>query len=392
MKNHREKVFLFLSLSVGLVFLTACQTSSKRSSEWALTKSEGYREGKTMGAPVSLDLNPVSFEEDFKTEDEKNLCKKFVRDREAILRMIGTYKVNFEFIELFSHQSDDKMDQNYRSWGTEYVFALKDEPHFISLQHVMVMFFQKNDGSIEGPKVMKHWRQDWSYETDSFHQYAGNKLWKEKKLSREEVAGKWLQRVYQVDDSPRYSALGLWHHMGQNSEWVSEKFWRPLPRREASVRSDYHVMEGIHRITILPDGWVQQQNNKKMVLGEKGGDFRVTHSLATETGVSRYRRLKDFDVSSALEYWRLTKDYWLALHETWREIHQKHSTFRIRPAKHAKQMYEYLFGLAQKYHDAATTERRKMLADLGQRTIMMFIQTPETHPELRLPAHASEGD
>ena len=75
-------------------------------------------------------------------------------------------------------------------------------------------------------------------------------------VPRAERRGAWSQTVYQVDDSPRYGSLGRWVHSDEASIWEGGDAWRPLPRREHSVRSDYQVLAGRNRHTILPTGWV----------------------------------------------------------------------------------------------------------------------------------------
>ena len=72
--------------------------------------------------------------------------------------------------------------------------------------------------------------------------------------------------MYQVDESPRYAGLGSWEHTASFSSWRSAHTWRPLPRREWSVRDDYQVLVGTNRHTIIPTGWVQEENNLKGVL------------------------------------------------------------------------------------------------------------------------------
>jgi hypothetical protein len=69
-----------------------------------------------------------------------------------------------------------------------------------------------------------------------------------------------------VDDSPRYAARGRWQHAAGVSTWISDETWRPLPRREFSVRKDYDVLVGTNRHTITPTGWVQEENNVKLAL------------------------------------------------------------------------------------------------------------------------------
>ena len=46
------------------------------------------------------------------------------------------------------------------------------------------------------------------------------------------------------------------------SVWESKDTLRPLPRREFSVRSDYDVLWGTNRITVLPSGWVRKKTTK----------------------------------------------------------------------------------------------------------------------------------
>jgi hypothetical protein len=116
-------------------------------------------------------------------------------------------------------------------------------------------------------------------------------------VTSSERKGRWAQTVYQVDESPRYGGLGVWQHEPLSSTWISADTWRPLPRREWSVRKDYNVLLGSNRHTITATGWVQEENNLKMVLahGQK-------QAIAREYGVARYERIKDFDFTQADDY------------------------------------------------------------------------------------------
>ena len=49
---------------------------------------------------------------------------------------------------------------------------------------------------------------------------------------------------------PIETAFGRWEHFGNVSTWLSSTTWRPLPRREFSVRKDYDVLVGTNRHTI----------------------------------------------------------------------------------------------------------------------------------------------
>src|SRR5690606_457277 len=133
--------------------------------------------------------------------------------------------------------------------------------------HILEMRMVQKDGSISEPMVTKHWRQDWYYEPTDIVEYRGRDRWQRRDL-KGAGKGAWLQAVYQVDESPRYASVGRWEHTGSFSTWISGETWRPLPRREWSVRDDYHALIGTNRHTIGPTGWVQEENNLKGVVAE----------------------------------------------------------------------------------------------------------------------------
>ena len=193
----------------------------------------------------------------------QNLSDKKDKDKHAILSMIGEYRANFEFTEMFGGQQDYPLDAPYKSWGTEIILPITNREDLISLQHILVMYMQDKDGNIQGPYVQKHWRQDWSYEDRNILEFQGKNEWAVKK--QKNIKKSWSQAVYQVDDSPRYESYGIWVHEKGVSRWVSESTNRPLPRREHSVRNDYDLMKGVNKISILPWGWVMEENNDKII-------------------------------------------------------------------------------------------------------------------------------
>ena len=141
-----------------------------------------------------------------------------------------------------------------------------DTGQSISLVHILEMRIVQKDGTISEPMVTKHWRQDWRYEPTQIVEYQGRERWERRKVDRRAGEGAWLQTVYQVDESPRYASIGRWQHSASFSTWLSGETWRPLPRREWSVRDDYQVLVGSNRHTIAPHGWQQEENNLKTVL------------------------------------------------------------------------------------------------------------------------------
>ena len=234
------------------------------------------------------------------------------------------------------------------------MYVVADEPDFVSLQHIIVMFFKGEDGEVMGPAVVKHWRQDWQYEDRDLHVYVGHDTWERKTLPRREVEGSWSQAVYQVDDSPRYQAIGRWQHHGNYSSWISENTWRPLPRREFSVRDDYHVLSGTNRHTITPTGWVQEEDNLKLVLDEDGTPRSENPYLAREAGLNRYERILDHDFSAGDSYWSNTGPFWADVRAAWGDAFAERDRFSIRSSVGDQRLFQAMFAYAGKLDEGET--------------------------------------
>ncbi|PLW84039.1 hypothetical protein CWI75_01420 [Kineobactrum sediminis] len=305
------------------------------------------RGGSSRGADVTLAEEPHP---DWLALQEPGI-KDFQLDRRAILAMAGPYRTTFDFLEIVGYRPDFKPAAPYQSWGTEYVYVIADTGDFISLQHIMVMMYKEEDGTVSEPLVMKHWRQDWQYEKRDILVYAGNSEREHQKYSAGKSRGTWAQAVYQVDDSPRYEAIGRWRHLPNFSTWESEETWRPLPRRESSVRDDYDVLIGTNSHTITPAGWVHEQENYKTRLNAQGQPEGDAPYLAKEIGVNRYERIKDFDFAAGDRYWQRTASFWADVRESWREIIDSNKRFTLKKSVDGVPLFSPLFAYAQEVYD-----------------------------------------
>lgn len=283
------------------------------------------RGGTSTGPEVTLGEDPA----DAWLGLQQPGLSKFERDRRAILAMAGEYRTSFDFIETVGFTPDFEPGRPYQSWATERIDVIEDAGDRIVLQHVIVMRYVDADGIIQGPVVQKHWRQDWVYEDTSLHVFSGHGSWMERNHAAAEVAGRWSQAVFQVDDSPRYEALGDWVHRGNYSAWTSDETWRPLPRRESSVRDDYHVLIGTNRHTITPTGWVHEEENLKVVLDASGAIAQDQAILSRELGVNRYEQVVDFDFSARDAYWEATAAFWADVREEWSDIYAERPRFEL---------------------------------------------------------------
>ena len=309
---------------------------------WPYSGSDSMspRGGTSRGAGVSLAGGSSAQWQALQTPG----LSKSERDRRAILAMAGDYRTSFDFVETVGFAADFEPARPYQSWGTERIYVVEDSPQRIVLQHIMAMFVQDREGNVQGPFVQKHWRQQWEYEPDTLHVYAGAGSWRE--IAAENSAGRWAQTVYQVDDSPRYAALGRWEHNGSFSSWLSDTTVRPLPRRESSVRSDYSVLKGTNRHTILPEGWVQEEENLKTRLDASGRVDDAMPYVSRELGVNRYELIEAFDFSAADMYWEATQDFWAIVRDAWQQVFDDHDEFVLRDEVDGREMWQDMFGFA----------------------------------------------
>lgn len=248
-------------------------------------------------------------------------------DRNQIRAMSGCYEVTFHFVETGTTDPHYPIrSKEYTEHGLEWVEIDRDEGTLLSLQHILI--------TPNGP--LKHWRQQWEYEPTNALYFKGNATWKTESISPELSAGKWIQRVYQVDDSPRYECVSAWN----GSEWQCSTY-APLPRREFSQRSDYNVLDRTNKHIITADGWLHDQDNRKLIVTEQGAT-----QIATEKGLDTYRKVDDSRCLSARTYWSQNKRIWNVIQDMWSHMRSHHPDFSLKPRVNNKLLWESLFELA----------------------------------------------
>jgi hypothetical protein len=273
--------------------------------------------------------------------------------------MAGDYRVSFDFLEIANFAPDAMRDRPYQSWGTERVYLDRDEGTYISLVHILEMRIVQADGSLSEPIVQKHWRQDWQYEPRQLVEFKGRGRWERRPTTLAERRRQWSQTISQTDESPRYASFGHWQHRADFSTWLSADTSRPLPRREAA-RSDYQVLLGTNRISVVATGWLQEENNLKTVLSASGQLNLVHPYRAREYGVARYERLRDADFAAATQYFERTRRFWLQVHNAWAALFSRQAWVRVREPSDADgdpyaRLSEYADELASG-HASATSE------------------------------------
>jgi hypothetical protein len=290
------------------------------------------------------------------------ISARFEQDRAAILAMAGNYAVSFEFIETVAFVDGYALKEPDLSKAHEVVRVIEDTGTFISLQHILIV------GPKERPIVVKHWRQDWQYEPDRILSFIGGNAWEWRDVADEQRSGAWSQTVYQVDDTPRYSAVSRWIHDAGLASWTPPHEWRPLPRRDMTTRDDYHAIDAQNRHVITPWGWVHEQDNAKLILDG------TPKALAREIGINTYVRSDDFAVAVADAYWVATADYWAGVRAEWAGIAATHERFAITIKGEAEALYNPLLELADKVQTGAMDERSALKE---ARSVIASFVTPD---------------
>ena len=254
-------------------------------------------------------------------------------DIQSIKKMCGCYEVEFNFTETFQTSKDSihKPSPTKKDHGLEWVELVEDAPNKLVLQHLLIV----ND-----EMIIKHWRQDWLYENTKFYQFFKDRTWKFEKLASKDVKGQWTQKVYQVDDSPRYEGTATWIHENGKDYWMNVTD-APLPRREHTIRKDYNVLErrNIHEITKY--GWLHEQDNKKLVRDENGNDTEI----AQEKGLDLYIKVEDSKCLAAQKWWKENGKMWKNVREKWQSVFDQDKTIELEKSVDNKPLFSHLFDL-----------------------------------------------
>lgn len=258
------------------------------------------------------------------------------KDKQSIKQMCGCFEVEFNFAETFAYSQDEDYTPSKvkHEKAIEWVQLIEDSENKIVMQHLLQF------GNPSDPKIVKHWRQDWLFENTDFYIFDHDNHWKYVKKSKADVSGQWTQKVFQVDDSPRYEGSASWVHIDGKSYWENQTD-APLPRREITKRSDYNVTIRGNRHEIIKSGWIHDQDNDK-VIRKNGKEDMI---LAQEKGYNKYTRIEDRRCQVAQDWWKSNNQLWKVVRTNWENIFDQKNNLTLHHKVGDKRLYEQLFKL-----------------------------------------------
>lgn len=268
-------------------------------------------------------------------------------DHQAIKSMCGCYEVEFNYTETFASDTNYEFHHDHKTTApAEWAFVVEETEDKIVIQHLLVM----NDSTI-----IKHWRQDWLFENTDFYFYDTDQTWNYVKKEKTAVAGQWTQKVYQVDDSPRYQGSATWVHFDGKHYWENTTD-APLPRREYTTRSDYNVLERTNRHEIMDYGWLHLQDNKKILRDANGN--RV---LVEERGYNTYKVIDKAKCQAGIDWWEKQKIYWAVVRAQWEELFNLKQTLHVETKIGKDLLFMELFTLGD---NAAGKDMKTLKAEV----------------------------
>lgn len=256
------------------------------------------------------------------------------QDITAIKDMCGCFEVTFNFAETFNYSKDSlyKASKTKTDKALEWAQLVEEDKGKISIQHLLQV------GNPSKPHIVKHWRQDWIYQNTDFYMFNGDNSWLYESKPKAVVKKQWTQKVYQVDDSPRYEGSGSWVHIDGKSYWEN-KTDAPLPRREYTKRSDYNVTARGNRHEITKNGWVHDQDNDKLI--REAGKKDVI--LANEKGYNTYVRVPNSKCQAAIDWWKINSSKWQLVRNKWENVFARKANLNLEAKVDNKVLYKYLF-------------------------------------------------
>jgi hypothetical protein len=280
-----------------------------------------------------------------------NAQNKKEKDQKAIKDMCGCYEVGFNFAETFSYSKDSiyQTSKVKHDKGLEWVQLVEDKDDKIVMQHLLIV------GKPTEPNIIKHWRQDWLFENTDFYMFDVNNKWKFLQNPKSDVKGQWTQKVFQVDDSPRYEGSASWVHVDGKSYWENTTD-APLPRREYTKRQDYDVTIRTNKHEITKNGWIHDQDNDKVIRKNGEADF----VLAQEKGLNTYVKVADSKCKSAQDWWKENDKMWGLVRNNWDTVFAKNQDLELKQKVEDKRLYELLFALGT---TARNEEINKIITD-----------------------------
>lgn len=263
------------------------------------------------------------------------------QDKKIIDKLCGCFEVDFKYAETFSPDPDYKYHNREETGGVaELALPIEVSDKRVVIQHLLV---------VSPTMVVKHWREEWTYENPVIWRYKGDRVWVKEILPAGQVKGKWMQTVWEVADEPRYQGFSQFVNLDGKIIWQNTTD-APLPRREYTVRNDYNILKRTNRLNISDNGYVHEQDNQKIIRSDNSDKL-----LVEEKGLNTYKRIDEKECAAAQQYWEKNKEFWGYVRSNWADYINTHDSISLKNKIDDKFLHQYLISLSNDYADKKIT-------------------------------------
>ncbi len=265
---------------------------------------------------------------------------------QALNQMQGCFLVDYSYIETEPLQANYRRDPriydvNLKKAVKEWIFLERYSTDHYRLQHIL--FAVGADGKLNEDSFLKHQAEDWDYAADYLYEYTQPLTWEVRRTP--DLKSKWVRRVTNLDDGPRYQCAGLWTQNAGFNEYSCEGD-APIPGRETRDmgRKDYNALQRTTRLISYDSSWLERQNNIKMTLKPNKKEV-----LAKEVAKNWYVRLPDSDCQAARGWAEKRKNFWTLLRQTWDQVLTGETGFKEKKIEGAPPRFEKITEIEVKY-------------------------------------------
>jgi hypothetical protein len=256
-------------------------------------------------------------------------------DRQNLDMLCGCFEVEFKYAETFAPDEEYEYHNRERiNYAKEIVIPVERSDKKYVIQHLLV---------IDDTTIIKHWREDWTYENPVLLKYSGDHTWEKQSLEPKQFKKKWTQTVWEVSDAPRYQGASEWITVDGKTFWMNTTD-APLPRREYTKRKDYNILKRRNIISVNQNGWMHEQDNQKIV--RRNGKDTL---LAEEKGMNTYKRVDDSKCEAGKVYWEKNKEYWSKVRKAWEKYLNEFAVVNVKPLVDGKPLHQYLSEVEEEY-------------------------------------------
>jgi hypothetical protein len=295
-----------------------------------------------------------------------NAQETFDQEKKAIEAMAGCFHVDYNFTEVESLQPDYKIDDrvydvNKNKTVNEWIYPIHVSPTHVRLQHVL--FSTDENGKIEAgedgkPFYMRHQAEDWEYQPDYLYDFTSPAHWSP--VALDAGSGKWVRKITNLDDGPRYHCAAAWDMSKKYPEWTCDNY-APIPGREFRdmKRKDYQGLKRSTRLIQYGNHWLERQNNIKVIHTPD-----VKKDIARESGKSWYLRVNQDECEGAKAWADERTAFWEVSRKVWMNVLDGEQDFvEMTPTGEGPRFYK-MWGVENKYYKTIPADEAKAVNEM----------------------------